>query len=102
MVSKLRNVHKNSGYPDCPICLDDLVRSLMEMSKDCAELEFLNNNKARKRVLEQLRDHEKLVKQFKERFMVEIRIDIAEHLKNEKNDFSGNADFFANIKKKNK
>lgn len=100
MVKKVRNVHVNSGYPECPICLDDLVQSLMELSLDCSKLEFYNNDTARKRVVKGIRAHEKLVKQFKERLTVELRIEIAEYLKTEKNDFKGNVDFFKGIKKK--
>ena len=72
----------------------------MELSLDCSKLEFTHNNNARKRVLKGVREHEKLIKQFKERLTVEIRVDIAENLKREKNDFDGNVDFFKGIKKK--
>ena len=80
----LRNIHKSSGRPDCELCLDDVLKHGLTLSKDCAILEVEQNNNARKRLVKGFREMEQMCKEIKRRLETDIRAEIIEDMNKRK------------------
>lgn len=69
-LDKLRNILKDSRDED--LCLEDIIKALMEMSKDCATLEQVNDRAALKRTKSNIRKVRDMCQQFYVRMKVEV------------------------------
>lgn len=79
MSARIRNLHRTTGRPDCPLCLDEILNFGLSLSKDCATLEVENNNVVRKRLVKKFRELELMAKEVKDR----LRFEIAEEVKDD-------------------
>lgn len=79
---RIRRLHQNDGTPDCPVCLDDILKLALTMSKDCATLEVENVEKARVRVSKKIKELKSLVTQFEHRMRYEVMPEVRDYRKN--------------------
>lgn len=91
----IRNLHRSTGRPDCPICLDDITKFAVSLSEDCATLELENNDAARKRLVKGFRELEYMVKDVKTRLMTDVLVEVKNNVKNRVHPAKGNPNTLA-------
>lgn len=76
---RIRRLHQNDGTPDCPICLDDILKHALTLSQDCSLLEVENIETARVRLSKGIKDLKALVIQFEQRMRFEVAPEVREY-----------------------